>query len=236
MSGTTHVAEQLAAYALDCLDEAEARQVAEHIAVCAECRAELASHEALVAELALAAPEATPPERLQRRLLAQIRPAHEPAAGTSWWESLTRLFRRTAPAWGLASLVLIIALVATNLLWLQASQDHQPTGMRVIALAHTDAAPGASGMIVVSPDGQDGSLVVDGLPLLDRERQYQLWLISGDQRTSGGVFSVTRDGYGLLYVTSFQPLGNYSSFGITIEPAGGSPGPTGAKVLGGSSF
>jgi anti-sigma-K factor RskA len=33
--------------------------------------------------------------------------------------------------------------------------------------------------------------------------------------------------------TSEQPLKAFSTFGITIEPAGGSPGPTGDKVLGG---
>ncbi|RJQ80137.1 MAG: anti-sigma factor [Desulfobacteraceae bacterium] len=32
-----------------------------------------------------------------------------------------------------------------------------------------------------------------------------------------------------------RPLNSYRTFGITIEPRGGSPGPTGSKVLGGLS-
>jgi anti-sigma-K factor RskA len=58
------------------------------------------------------------------------------------------------------------------------------------------------------------------------------WLIENGQRTSGGVFSVSQEGYGSLRVSSPQPLSNYSAFGITVEPVGGSPGPTGNKVLG----
>jgi anti-sigma-K factor RskA len=59
-----------------------------------------------------------------------------------------------------------------------------------------------------------------------------LWLIQDGQRTSGGVFSVSDEGYGSLWISSPEPLATYSAFGITIEPAGGSPGPTGDKVLG----
>jgi anti-sigma-K factor RskA len=76
--------------------------------------------------------------------------------------------------------------------------------------------------------------VVDSLPVLDVTHQYQLWLIKDGKRTSGGVFSVSQAGYGALAISSPQPLKEFAAFGITIEPAGGSPGPTGDKVMGGS--
>jgi anti-sigma-K factor RskA len=60
-----------------------------------------------------------------------------------------------------------------------------------------------------------------------------LWLINEGKRTSGGVFSVMDNGYGVLIVNSSKPLSTYQNFGITIEPFGGSSGPTGDKVLGG---
>ena len=53
------------------------------------------------------------------------------------------------------------------------------------------------------------------------------------QRTSGGVFSVYDEGYGVLKIDAPEPLISYQNVGITIEPAGGSPGPTGERVLGG---
>jgi anti-sigma-K factor RskA len=109
-----------------------------------------------------------------------------------------------------------------------------PGGMRIVSLTGTDAAPGATGTIVISQDGEHGTLVVDGLPPLDEAFQYQLWLIKDGQRTDGGVFSVDSEGYGALWVSSPAPLSSFPAVGITIEPAGGSPGPTGDKVLGGS--
>ena len=75
-------------------------------------------------------------------------------------------------------------------------------------------------------------MVVEGLPVLDEDHEYQLWLIRNGQRASGGVFSVDADGYGAMVVSSPEALSNYSAFGITVEPEGGSPGPTGDRVLG----
>jgi anti-sigma-K factor RskA len=97
----------------------------------------------------------------------------------------------------------------------------------------TDAAPGASGTLLMAKDGEWGVLVVQGMPMLDAARQYQLWLIDHGQRTSGGVFSVSTEGAAQIKVISTLPMKSYDAFGITIEPHGGSPGPTGAKVLGG---
>jgi anti-sigma-K factor RskA len=70
---------------------------------------------------------------------------------------------------------------------------------------------------------------VDHLEPLGPDQQYQLWLIK-DGRISGGVFDVGDDGYGSLTVRAPDPLDSYT-FGVTVEPAGGSPGPTGPRVL-----
>ncbi len=149
---------------------------------------------------------------------------------------LRELWQRIAPAWGLVSLVLILALAVSNLaLWLQDDEPTLQTGtMRVARLAGTDVAPGATGTLVLSVDGTHGTLVVDGLTPLDENQAYQLWLIKDGKRTDGGLIPINRNGYGALWVSSPEPLSNYQSFGVTVEPAGGSPGPTGEKVLGGS--
>jgi anti-sigma-K factor RskA len=59
-------------------------------------------------------------------------------------------------------------------------------------------------------------------------------LIKDGKRTSGGIFTVRANGYGSLLIKAGNSLLGYTAFGITIEPAGGSPEPTGAKVLGGN--
>ena len=97
----------------------------------------------------------------------------------------------------------------------------------------TEITPNATGLLIISRDGEHGALVVDGLPDLSEAQEYQLWLIRDGQRTSGGTFFLNKTGYGILWVRSPEPLDSFSGFGITIEPEGGSPDPTGDKVLGG---
>jgi hypothetical protein len=83
----------------------------------------------------------------------------------------------------------------------------QQQALRTINLTGTDTAPGATGLLVVSLNGQHGTLVVDHLPDLNDQWQYQLWLIDSDgNRTSGGVFSV-RQGY--VWV-KFRRLAQYA--------------------------
>jgi len=240
MASELHATELLPAYALGCLDEVEALQVSEHTARCAACRAELQPYLAVANQLALAAPDASPPARLKQQLMQRIErpttaPSTEPRPG--WWQQLAGLFRRPAPAWALASLVLIIALAAGNIwLWqrLGRSGGTNATGqIRVVAMIATDAAPKATGKLLISMDGEYGTLVVDGLPPLDAGHQYQVWLIRDGQRTSGGLLTVNAHGYGVLEISAPEPLARYPSLGVTIEPMGGSSGPTGEKVLGG---
>lgn len=241
MLNETHAIEVLPAYALGSLDAEEVTEVAAHLVVCPACRAEMASYQAVADQLALAAPEAEPPAALKEQLLGRLQTPYtvpHREARRSWWQQLAGWFRGVSPAWGVATVVLLVVSVVSNFLWWQQSNRHEPTGatdaMQVVALVGTEAAPDAVGTLVISGDGEYGTLVVDGLPALDQAHQYQLWLIRDGQRTSGGVFSVNEEGYGALLISSEAPLSSYPSFGITIEPEGGSPGPTGHKVLGGS--
>lgn len=239
MLNDVHVIELLPAYALGSLDKEEAVLVAEHLATCPGCRAELLSYQAVADRLALAAPDAALPVELRQKVVGGLQvPRMEPATGPrrTWWQRVAGLFQGAAPAWGITSLALVALLVLSNLWWWQQVDREGPTappgGMQVVVMVGTDATTDAVGTLVISEDGEYGTLVVGGLPSLDEEYRYQLWLIRDGQRTSGGVFSVNPEGYGALRVSSPEPLSSYPAFGITVEPAGGSPGPTGDKVLG----
>jgi len=242
MSKHTPFLERLPAYVLGCLEEDEAREVSDHLAACPACRAEWLAYLEVVGDLALAVPQEEPPAALKGRLMARLsvrpRPTAAAAPSPPWWERLRRLLQGVAPLWAPISLLLIVGLALLNLLlWQRLSRlEKMAPGpeMHIVALVGTEAAPDAHGIVVISGDGEYGSLIVEKLPPLSPEKQYQLWLIQNGQRTSGGVFSVTPEGYGVMEISSPRPLFEYSAFGITIEPAGGSPGPTGAKVLGGS--
>jgi anti-sigma-K factor RskA len=234
-----HVLDSVPAYVLGCLDEGEQRQVADHLAICESCRAEAQVYQQLLDEMPFAVAESEPPPGLKTRIMQQVKktspePYREPK--TSPWEKLSQLLRGAAPAWGLASLALIAVLALSNAyLWGRVSslEKELQSDFMTVDLQGSEAAPGATGVLIISPHGDQGTLVVDDLPTLSQTQQYQLWLIRDGQRTSGGVFSVDPEGYGHLVVLSPTPLTSYSAFGVTVEPAGGSPGPTGDKVLGG---
>ena len=235
----THVLDLLPAYAVGSLDTDETRQVEEHLLSCWVCRNESGAFQMVAAELGVAAPAAAPSPDLKDRLMQRVHSintarAPEPAVShlpvRPFWE-------RLLPAWGLASLVLIIGLAASGLiLWQRVNQLEfatAPGGMRAVPLSATDAAPDATGFVLISADGEDGALVVDGLPPLGSSQEYQLWLVRDGQRTSGAVFSTDENSYGGTRIRAPLSLLEYSSVGITIEPAGGSEQPTGIRVLGG---
>ena len=240
MAVEPHVNESLAAYALDCLDEGEKEVVTRHLAHCAECRAELSKYQEVAAFLPFAGELVDPPPQLKARLMARVQnqslPNPRVADSPTWIDRLLNWTRQAAPLWGTVSLALVIMLGISNLLlWGQVRQMQttRPPQMHFVRMSGTQSAPAAEGVIVISADGDHGTLVVDGLPPLQADKQYQLWLIDNSKRTNGGVFSVDPDGYGSLWVHSPRPLASYGSFGVTVEPQGGSPGPTGQKVLGG---
>jgi len=238
MEQITHqtIIDLIPAYALNNLQAEEAEMVAQHLQACAVCRAELAAYERVVDALPLAAAEVEPSAELKGQLIQEIQNTGQTAvptpqtAPTSWQQFLHALSGFFAgPRWQPVGAVVILALLIGGFfVW---RQTHVPAAQFV--LTATEAAPGAQGIIeVVGNDGRQATLTVTGLPALDPANQYQLWLIQDGQRISGGVFSVQTDGSQTITIHAPQPLPAYAAFGVTIEPAGGSPGPTGERVLG----
>lgn len=255
MSGE-HVTENLAAYALGVLDGADLLAVARHLPGCPACRAELAAWYRTAEALSVAVPPREPPSDLRRRVVERTLHASR-AAGTG--DGVEASIPVAAPrpvaspqrrrgflAWlpmqpaiVFSAIALIAVLVVGNLLqWRQintlraAQSTSAPNQAVMVQLKGTASMPEATGVMITFPGSWNGSLTVDNLPALDAEHQYQLWLVEGDDRISGGVFSVTARGYGVLHVITDRPLEGFDRFGVTVEPAGGSPSPTGEKVLG----
>jgi anti-sigma-K factor RskA len=222
----------LADYALGSLEETEARRVAEHLTACQACRAELAEFETLTGLLALGAAEAQPSDSVRRRLMERApRRQRTVRAG----ESIAPRHWTQRPVWAIASLLLILALAISNgLLWqrlMALSPQRGPLAMRAIALHNTGLVPGAGGYVLISADGQNGTVVVDQLAQLGDEQAYQLWLMRAGQSTSGALFTVDETGYRGARIVAPDSLLTYNSVQITIEPAAGSPTPTGKLVL-----
>jgi anti-sigma-K factor RskA len=235
-----HVFDDIPAYAMGALDSPDRERLEGHFAVCSLCQAELRAFQDVISAVAQSAPIVQPPARLKESILREAKSSKKPQASmktppqNGFWTALMR-WLRPSPALAIGGALVVILLVS-NLLLLKQVNDlssMQRHGYNSVLLNGTDNAPDARGMIVYTQDGRSGFLVVNGLKPLPESNQYQLWLVKAGKRTSGGIFSVEQDGYKVLEVDSNMLLTGYDSFGITIEPAGGSPGPTGAKVMGG---
>jgi anti-sigma-K factor RskA len=230
-----HVIDLLPDFVLEMLSDDETNQVADHLATCSSCQSELSRLQQVADEIPLALVQTSPPPELKSSLMQAIhnQPSAMPVSTRqTFWQKLSQGLRLPLPAIGLA---LIILLALGNLfLWRQLNQNslNAAVSMRVVALANTENSPGAIGTLVMDPHGNYGTLVVDNLAPLTPDRQYQVWLIKGDARTSGGLFSVNYAGYASLEIIAPLPLASYDSIGISVEPSGGSSEPTGLRVMG----
>jgi len=238
-----HAAEALlGAYALGALTEAEALQVEAHLAACEQCTARAAEFQQIAKGLLHLAPEVDPPAALRARLMAALDEDAQPA-------------RRSNPAGrrlGWAGALAAVALLALNLAqWvrnasLQAQLESLAAQERAGQTAQALRSYPSSQVVELEAEGIRGTLVYDpGFPLAvlyiwgledpGPQQAYQAWLISADgTRTSGGLLELPEEqGFAWLVVRANRPLQDYSGFGLTLEPADGSPLPTGPRILGG---
>jgi anti-sigma-K factor RskA len=252
-----------AAYVLGALDRPGRTQFEAHLADCEVCRQEFESLLPVADQLALSAPQVDPPFALRSQLLARARQMtlplpfsararssdDRPNAGAAptfrhRWQRLERF------SGALAAVSLVIALFSSAFA-LSTRQQLQQTSLAAAALGETlsimyqpgmvartlsgtDAAPRARGKIFMVPDGKRAVIMTYDLPRLKQGELYQCWLTNDEERRAdGGTFTVDDLGRGQRILVTREELIRYRTLGVTREPASGSPGPTGPRVLGG---
>jgi anti-sigma-K factor RskA len=104
-------------------------------------------------------------------------------------------------------------------------------GSRSVLIAGTEIQPGAQAQMIFAPDSPAGGLLIAGLPQLPGDQVYQLWLIEGETPQSAGTFSVDDGGRATVLVEAPRAISDFDAVGVSIEPTGGSPQPTGDIVL-----
>jgi len=104
-----------------------------------------------------------------------------------------------------------------------------------VRLAGTADASQARGLVRYNPRTGMVLYSAEGLPTLPAEKIYQMWLVPANGApVSAGIFAP--GGAAEPLWTAQVPLNTEpKAFAVTIEPAGGVPAPTGAKVLLGAS-
>jgi hypothetical protein len=239
---------QLAAYALG---EAEAEaELLDHLAACPACQRDLRAYVQVARMLPHTAPDVAPPPALRERIVAAVAEASaaqplQSAHGAPQARPRWRLpALRPALAFAVAALVALLgwnlalqSQVSAQAAQVRASRESWQTMTALLndpeVRWYALAGDMATGHFWATPRGQVGCLVAQGLPPLAEGQVYQVWLIHGGVRVSGGVFEA-RNGNGWVLIRSDEALSDYDALGVTVEPGDGSAAPTGPQVLQGA--
>lgn len=95
--------------------------------------------------------------------------------------------------------------------------------------ASTQTADGQAATLVWSGELGLSAIIVDDLPELGDDRDYQLWYIGADGPVSAGTFD--SDGSGTAWRVLDGSMSAGDTVGVTVEPAGGSEQPTSDPIV-----
>jgi anti-sigma-K factor RskA len=224
-------------YALDAVNDVERAAFARHIAECETCAMEVAELREVTARLADGT-WSVPPPQLRDRVLAQVRRTRQMPPGRGGHSSPAAPRRWPRLMAVAAAAVLLAAGTGVGAYGVQEQRLRNERAATAAAKAREQqikdvlAAPdvrlrsntplkGGPGRVtvVVSERLNAGYAVLDGLADPGPGKAYQLWMIEGDEKKSAGLL--------LPRATTATELINgkvrgADTFGVTIEPAGGS--------------
>jgi len=231
-----HPTEDLPAYALGALDEAERIAVAAHLETCDQCAHDLAQFEAALYEAAaVGAVRADPPRDLRTRIVLQHRGARVVRA-SDWGARVREWFARPVPlAVPLAlAVLLVVSFVAVGTARREADTYSQAlAGVadgRVVALGPQKNAPAEARGALVIPRSGDPYLVLK-LSSPPTGKTWEAWVIKGQRPTAAGLSASG----GVFTIVLSAPIDAGDVVAVTLEPAAGSSAPTADPVLAGGT-
>jgi anti-sigma-K factor RskA len=192
------------AYALDAVSDVDRAEFERHLGECAACQEEVAELRATGARLAVAA-AVDPPRQLPPKL-----PVVRRLSRAKTWQLRISLFGAAAAA--------VVAVV------LGVARTPAPVDS-VLSAPDASAIQGAGeghATLVVSRSRNQAVLLASDLPALDAGHVYQVWLIGSGGARSAGL--MTSEASQRMLVAELPS--DVDRIGITVEPAGGSAGPT----------
>ena len=260
MSVHEQFAEDLALYALGCLEGADKVSLEKHLAECASCRRELEQLRGDTALLALSSAGPAPPARAKTRLLNAIAQQSNSAADSS----ATSYVRRPVPWWGAVGWIAAAALIGlVAVLWNQNSRLRENAvkltefgaqqkiaadksrrldetlnasdAVRVTVLPVNYKTPPPEGKAIYSAQRAGLVFVATNLNSLPVQKAYELWLIPKQGAPiPAGTFKPDAHGTATVINPPLPAGVEAKAFAITIEPEQGSTTPTMPIVMMGS--
>lgn len=215
--------DDVGAYLLGALDDAERSRFEAHAAVCHVCQDEIDRLRVAADVLPHSVQQHDPPAALKQRLMEEVRselPAAERAPARR-----RRRFSMPRIAIAASAAALLIGLAAG---YLASSGDSG--GSRTFAASVDARRVGAAHARLIAAGG-DGpaELRVTGMPQLPHGKVYEIWLKRGGRIEPGALFSVNRNGDGVGAVPG--GIDGVSAVMVTRERAGGAQQPTEVPVV-----
>jgi hypothetical protein len=227
--GRNDIHELTAAFALDALDEADAREYEEHLRGCTRCRDELRDLSETTAALAYATPAPTPPPALRERILDEVR-----RDGSN-----VIPFRARRTFFATAGLAAVAACAAIGLgFWAFSLQDSldeerdanraQDTAIELISDPGSTRTPltGGNGTLVVGRD-RSGALILSEVGAAPDGKDYEAWVAEDAEPEPAGLFEGGTDRIVLLD----RPVPPGATVMVTLEDDGGAERPEGEVLF-----
>ena len=241
------------AYAIGALDDDERAEFEAWLQGDPEAQMILADYRAVADHLVVLAPLRAAPAHLHADLRQRLTASRgaEAARGPVEIAPIVRrrLSRRaTGALLAVAALVVIVLGILLVQIMSREEPDSTPSaaelydelarqsGSSQYAVVPGEVEDTVWGDLIVSSDGEQAVLRISSLPQIGSDKAFQLWLVdTSGTRTSGGLFQ-GNPALDTVYirVPIDRPIAAYQRFGVSLEPAGGSPypdQPTGPRVF-----
>ncbi|MFG3054777.1 anti-sigma factor domain-containing protein [Kitasatospora sp. NPDC048239] len=236
------------AYAAHALPPPEREAFERHLTQCGACAQEVAEFAATLARLG-AAEAVTPPAVLRARVMAgigsvrQLAPSGSAPDGTASTGRTGRRGRlpRRWPGIALAASVALAAALgglavqqhdqARQARSQTARLQEQQAGLGALITAPdartaTAASGTGAGAVIWSESRDQAGFLATGMPALAAGRTYQLWFDDAGTMRPAGLLP---GGDGAVLLTG--RINGAAGVGVTVEPVGGSPHPSGPPVM-----
>ena len=106
----------------------------------------------------------------------------------------------------------------------------------IVIMNGLEVNPEGFGKIIWDSERKVALLQISNLPIVPRDKDYQLWIIKEEKPVSAGVFAVRtkKDNFFRIDPLVETDPGHIKAFAVTMEPRGGVAQPTGEMYLRGS--
>jgi hypothetical protein len=246
MNTDSHLCDRLFAIFLGDLTEEEKQAFERHLIACSDCQEELKQLKQTWDTLPYSMDEQEPPPELKSEVLGAILNGHSnPQPLSSHPIGHHRRRSRTARNYAVASAIAALLLLGSAGIYgvshwpktpeVQSDLSLPAQMVKQISLKSFDASsPGARGQAFLMQKGDSLQLVLQasGLPELQGEQAYQVWIVKSGNRLNGGTFRVDPQGNGVLTFKFDVDNREFDTIGITLEPDPLGTKPRGKKVLG----